>query len=531
MRVKFTLIAMVLALFVVLPAVAQDVEPWIISPEPLVSEPVTLDIVAQKAGPLTPNFDEMVLFDWAEAQTNVHINWTNIANADYQERKNLLLASGDLPDAFWNTGFSDFDIVTYGGNGTLIPLEDLIPQYAPNISAAFEKYPALKAAVTAPDGHIYTLPSMVQMGEGSGIGAVRFFHAINQEWLDNLGLDMPTTMEEFHDVLVAFKTQDPNGNGQADEIPFSFMFDWWCADIGDFFGAFGMPDTIADYEHVIVRDGQVIYTAVQPEYRDAIAYFQPWVDEGLIDFESFTQDVQTYLAKGKAGDEPQLGSYIWWEIEEVVGPDRANQYVLVPPMAGPTGIRGVGHANGSGFGRAAFAITSANPMPELTLQWVDLFYEPFVSAQVIWGPVGIIYEQDANGQLVNLPLPEDVSMGEFRQTVAPEGLGIIFNSDFGTVVDMEPRAKQRIEDLTRVYLPFAEDEWYPTVFFTPEELDQLNLIEFDINEFVNLKRAQWLSTGGIEAEWDGYLAQLESMGLPEMLTIYQAALDRYNAAQ
>src|SRR5207247_6023315 len=141
---------------------------------------VTLKIVAQKAGPLTPNFDKMVLFDWAEQQTNVHIDWTNIANADYQERKNLILASGDLPDAFWNTGFTDSDIVTYGGNGTLIPLENLIAQNAPNITAAFKHYPALKAAVTAPDGHIYTLPAMIQLGEGSGIGAVRFFHVINK---------------------------------------------------------------------------------------------------------------------------------------------------------------------------------------------------------------------------------------------------------------------------------------------------------------------------------------------------------------
>jgi putative aldouronate transport system substrate-binding protein len=531
MKLKFTLIALLITLFAVLPVMAQDSAPWVISPEPLVDEPVTLRIVAQKAGPLTPNFDEMVIFDWAEAQTNVGVEWTNIANADYQERKNLILASGDLPDAFWNTGFSDYDIVTYGSNGTLVPLQDLIAEHAPNINAAFERYPALKAAATAPDGNIYTIPSMIQMGPGSGIGAVRFFHAINKTWLDNLGLEVPTTLDEYKDVLIAFKTQDPNGNGLADEIPFSFMFDWWCADIGDLFGAFGMPDTIADYEHIIVRDGQAIYTAVQPEYKEAIAYFQTWAAEGLIDPESFTQDVQTYLAKGRAGDESQLGSYIWWEVEEVVGPERADEYVLLPPMEGPTGIKGVGHANGSGFGRAAFAITSANQMPELTMQWIDLFYEPYVTAQVIWGPVGVIYELDENGQLVNLPLPEGVSMGELRQTVAPEGVGVIFNEDFGRVVDMEPRAKQRIEDLSEVYLPYAEDEFYPTVFFTPEELEDLEIIQFDINEYTNLKRAQWLSGGGIEAEWDAYVAQLDAMGLGHMMEIYQAALDRYLAAQ
>lgn len=517
------LIFLVLLLCLALPALAQDVQPWTISEEPLTAEPVTLRIVAQKAGPLTPNFDQMQLLQWAEQQTNVKIEWTNIANADYQERKNLILASNDLPDAFWNTGFNDFDIVTYGQNGVLIPLEDLIDQHAPNLKQIFEERPAIKQAVTAPDGHIYTLPFTTEMG----IGAVPFFYSINTAWLDKLGLDMPTTLDELHDVLTAFKTQDPNGNGQADEIPFSFMFNWWCADISDFFGAFGMPDNA---QHRIVRDGQVIFTAVQPEYKEAIQYFNGWVNEGLIDEESFTQDVQTYLAKGKAGDVSQLGSYIWWETEEVVGPDRAGEYALVPPLAGPTGIRGIGHSNGSEYGRAAFAITSVNQHPELTMQWIDLFYNPYVSAQVIWGPVGTIYEQDANGMLVNLPLPEGVSMGEFRQTVAPEGVGAILRDDFGTVVDMEPRAKQRIADLESIYLPHAEDEFYPSVFFTQEELDQLNILETDIINFVNQKRAQWMAQGGIEAEWDGYVAQLKQMGLDEMMGIYQAALDRYNAS-
>ncbi len=95
----------------------------------------------------------------------------------YEERKKLILASGDLLDAFWNTGFSDYDIVTYGGGGMLLPLQDMVAQHAPNIATAFERYPALKAAATAPDGNLYTIPTMIQMGPVSGIGAIRFFHS------------------------------------------------------------------------------------------------------------------------------------------------------------------------------------------------------------------------------------------------------------------------------------------------------------------------------------------------------------------
>ncbi len=487
---------------------------------PIVDQPLTLRITAQKAGSLTPNFDQMELFKRLEPQTNVKVEWTNIASADYQDKKNLLLASGDLPDAFWNTGFNDQDIATYGGNGTLIPLEGLIDQYAPNLKKVFERRPEVKQAVTAPDGHIYTLPFAVEFG---GIGATPFFHVINKAWLDKLGLKMPTTLDELHDVLVAFKTKDPNGNGKADEVPFSFIFNWWCADIGDLFGAFGMPDNL---DHRIVRDGKVIFTAVQPEYKEAIAYFHKWVEEGLIDPESFSQDSKVYLAKGKTQDET-LGSYIWWEIEEVVGPDRAKDYALVPPLAGPGGKVDVGHSNGSEYGRGGFAITKANKHPEITMRWVDLMYDPYMSAQVIWGPLGIIYEKDPSGMLVNKELPPGTSMGEFRQTVAPEGVGVILSDDFGKVVDMEPRAKQRIKDLNEVYKPKMEKEWYPSVFFTPQETEQLSTQETDIKNFVNQQRAKWLVDGGIEEEWDGYVAQLQQMGLDQMIKVYQDALDRY----
>ena len=103
------------------------------------------------------------------------------------------------------------------------------------MQAIFDERPELKAAVTASDGHIYALPNAEELG----LGAVPFFWSINTAWLDELGLEMPTTVEQYHDVLVAFKTQDPNGNGKADEIPLSFINNWWCADIGDLFAALG----------------------------------------------------------------------------------------------------------------------------------------------------------------------------------------------------------------------------------------------------------------------------------------------------
>lgn len=490
---------------------------------PIVKEAVTLKMVSPKAA-LAPDYSKMEIFTRLEKDTNVKIKWDNIPDTDFTEKKNLLLASGDLPDAFYGAGFTDYELINYGKDGTIIPLEDLIDQYAPNLKALLERRPDIKSSITAPDGHIYGLPSF----EENNLGTNPFFHAINKTWLDKLGLEIPQTLDEYTEALVAFKTKDPNGNGKADEIPLSFMHMQWCMDIAGIFGAFGLPDNL---EHRIVRDGKVIFTATQPQYKEALKYFnEKWYKQGLIDPESFTQDAAQYLAKGKTTDET-LGSYIWWEIDEVVGEDRSKDYVLLPPLKGPNGDQLIGRSNGGGPGRGAFVITKENSNPEITMRWIDEQYEPYMAAQIHWGPLDIVYKKDENGKLVNLPLPEGTSAGEFRQKVAPGsgGPGVIAIDDFGKVVDMEPRAQKRAEDLDKYYNPYMEKENYPNIFFEPEELDKINKIEPQLIKYVNTQRGKFIVDGGVDETWDSYVKTLEKMGLNELMEIYQTGLDRYNA--
>jgi len=491
---------------------------------PIVDDTITLKMVSQKSA-LAPDYGTMEIFKKLQDSTHVQVEWNNIPDTDFAEKKNLLFASGDIPDAFYSAGLSDYELVNYGKDGTLLPLEDLIEQYAPNLKALLEKRPDIRANITAPDGHIYGLPSW----EENDLGSNPFFHAINKTWLDKLGLEVPETLDEYTQALEAFKTQDPNGNGKADELPLSFMHMQWCMDIGGIFGAFGMPDNM---EHRIVRDGKVIFTANQPEYKEALKYVHDnWYAKGLVDPESFTQDAAQYLAKGKSPDET-LGSFVWWEVAEMTGPERADDYVLLPPLTGPDGDRTIGRGNGGGPGRGAFSITKENQYPEATMRWIDEQYEPYMAAQVHWGPLGVVFEKDAKGKLVNLPLPEGTNAGEFRQTVAvgAGAPGVITKEDLGVVVDLEPRAQQRMDDLEKYYMPYMEKENYPSIFFEPEELDTINRIEPELLKYVNTQRGKFMVDGGVDQEWDAYVQTLEKMGLNELMEIYQTGLDRYNAS-
>ena len=507
-------------------------------------ETPTFHIFAGISSMSPPNETKPMVQQLNEA-AGINVEWENVTGDTMTERKNLIFAAGeDLPDAFMNAGLSDYELMNYGGQGMLIPLQDYItPEIMPNLCKVLEQRPNLLAQVTMPDGNIYSLPSGGEMGftddEGNVylIGVNPQFNVINVDWLNKLGLQMPTTLDEYHDVLVAFKTLDPNGNGKADEIPLSFIFEDWTAGMTGLFAGFGFTD-YNDMNglgaHRGVVDGKVVYKAVSEQYRDAIAYFSDWYQEGLIDVEVFSQDSAKYISKGK-NDEIILGSYVWWEIPEVVGYDRADMYELMPLLAGPAGEPVMMLREESTVGRDQFSISSNCEDPVKLLSWVDMRYDPIIGMQCSYGPIGQFFEAepDENGVYVNATPPEGTTEGEMKTVMEWVGPSYTMAEYYGTVFYMEPRAQERLDILENFYFAKYNPDpsyTYPNVTFTAEENELINEIYADIKNFTSEKTALWLTNGNIAEEWDAYVALLESMGLNELLEVWQAACDRYQAA-
>jgi putative aldouronate transport system substrate-binding protein len=485
---------------------------------PIVDETLTLTFGGSKSA-LAPDYSEMELVQQWEEDTNIAITWENLPDQVYQEKKSLMLASDDLPDVLYNSGLTDAEVVQNGTNGTLIPLESLIEEHAPTLSAILEERPDIRAAITASDGHIYTLPSVEELG----ILQYPNFLFINTAWLDTLGIPMPTTVEEYRDALEAFKTGDPNGNGQADEIPLSFRTDSFCANPWDLVAALGgQPE---NNDHRIVRDDTVEFTANTEEYRAGVSALGDWYADGLIDPESFAHDDVAYLAKGKS-QTPVLGSFFWWELKEMVGDDRVDDYAMLGVLEGVDG-KLASVTNNQEINRGAMAITRANQYPAATMRWADRLFDPVMSAQANWGPIGVTLQEDANGMLVQIPAEAGVSEGERRQLVAPGGPKITTTEDFETVVAPEPRAKERQDLVAEFYAPHQANDAYPPVLLSNEELEQVSFPQTDINSLVKEKFASWIANGTIDDEWDGYVSQLDSMGVDDVIGVYQQAYDRF----
>src|SRR5699024_4930518 len=230
-------------------------------------EKVTLKLMTESS-PLAPEDpNEKLIYQRLEEETNVHIEWRNFTGETYGEKRNLAMTSGDMSDAINNADYSDYELLNLAEDGAIIPLNDLIEDYMPNLQAVLEKAPEYRDMMTAPDGNIYAFPWIEELGQGKeSIHSVDNFPWINVKWLDDLGLDMPTTTEELKHVLIAFRDNDPAGNGKT--IPMSFIINDGGQDPGFLFGSFGLGD---NWDHTVVsNEGKVKLTSSDDGYKEAI---------------------------------------------------------------------------------------------------------------------------------------------------------------------------------------------------------------------------------------------------------------------
>lgn len=490
-----------------------------------ITDEVTLKFMTQSSplAPSDPN-DKLIYKRLAE-DTGINIQWTNYVWDEYGEKRNLDIAAGDLPDAIMHAGLGDYDLLKLAKDGVIIPLEDLVEQYMPNFKKVLEENPEYLGMIKTEDGHIYSLPWIEELGKGKeSIQSIDCIPWINTEWLNKLGLQMPTTTAELKEVLIAFKTKDPNGNGKNDEIPMSFIINGGGEDMSSLFGAFGLGDN-GDHT-VVTNDGKVVLTAEQDGYKDAINYFADLYAEGLIDLEAFEQDYNTYLAKAK---DNKYGIYFTWDKANFTG--SGDNYQAMPVLEGPSGIKNIARTNGMGFDRGRFVITTANKNLELTAKWVDKLYEPIQSVQNNWGTYGDenqdnVFEYDENTNSLKHLLLGETPPHELRQKVEVGGPLAILDSYYGTVTTMPDDAAWRLGVVKDIYTPYMlADNIYPRVFFSLDDLDRLSKVEADLIPFINRKKAEWIVSGNINEEWDSYLEELKRLGVEEWLEIKQRGYD------
>ena len=504
---------------------------------------------------MSPGYEDNTVLNTLQENAGITIEWNTMSDS-LSEQVNIHIAGGDLPDAFMGVGFSNYDLSTYGADGTFIDLTEYINEETmPNLTKILEENPSIRAAITMDDGCIYGLPSGEQMGT-AGIGeeedysiySIPQFSMINKKWLDELGLEVPTTLDELHDVLVAFKENDMAakvyGADAGSTIPMSTGYDEWCWGQNIFYAGFGFTNWTNDVcnDLVLQSDGTVNFVCDDDNYRDAMTYFSEWYNEGLMDIEMFSQDSTQLMAKCQQG---YVGVSTWWYIEELMG-DYADDYVFLPVLTGPSetsyeGTQNVTIRTGGGTSSGNLSITSACGNPAALLKFFDQWYDGETVMQLQYGPIDVYFtSQDENG--VWNSITEDEAQekygkgaGELKSYYEVHGPKLILSSYYNDYFHMEDRAIERLTDLYEYWMPQVSDtSVYPVdCVFTQEELETIDRYKTDFQDTVSEQEGLWIKNGGpTDEEWEAYKQNLaDTCGMNELLEVYQNAYDRYVSAE
>lgn len=482
--------------------------------------------------------NKRTIFKRLEEQTNVHVDWTAISSDQWGDKISLQMVNyKTLQDFVFTAGFSDSDLLKYADQGVIIPLEDYIDTCMPNLKAVFDKYPEYRVMSTAADGHIYALPWIEQLGQDkTAIQTVGDMSFINKAWLDYLGLEIPTTVDEFEEVLKQFKEHSADLQKQfnidGEIIPMSCIMNDGDQDPAILINGFGDGYGDADRgRHIAVTDDKkVICSSTQEGYKKGIQWLHKLYEEGLIDPECFTQEWSTYVSKGKAG---RYGVCFSWDVANIAN---LEDWVPLPALTADT--RNITPQNGSftsGYDRGRCVVTAMAKHPALVCTWLDQMYAPLQSPQNNWGTYGDpgfnIFRMGENKDGQPMLYHEDLgdqSPVEVREAQCVGGPLAVLNDYYDVYVTTPDDAQYRLDWIKDTYTPDMHTEYvYPNVFMSSDDTEELSNLQADITTEINTKKSDWVMNGMTDKDWDAYLTKLDEYGLEEYLGLYQKYLDSY----
>ena len=494
---------------------------------PIVKEPITFKIMGRK-DPGAPDWSELEVFKRLSEMTNINFEFEISESGTWTEQKNIALVGGEYGDIILrDDSQATTDEETYGPQGIFLDLTDLIDQYAPNIKAMMEKYPDVKAAMTSLDGKIYGLPYVFHTATVQG--HTGFF---SEKWMKNVGIDkVPETTDELYEMLKAFKEQDANGNGDPnDEIPFTCV--GLTTTIRDLLiPAFtGLPDGLS---FNVDDDGNVVYAPATAEYKDFLLYANKLYEEGLLDVEFSTQTSQQWQAKVKAD---QCGVYSG--SPTTLDPSVTDNQLSLPPLTSPTNDEKVVKQPLYLYPGRAF-ITDKCQDPVAAIRLLDMFYateenavEGFCGTTLFAGYEGEHWQYTDDTKTAYEWIDPITGFGDINQTVSVnmELPGLL---EFEATPVGSPLMEMKCEQVKEMQAPYYNlKNAYPSnARFTAEESERGNVIENDLYNQVVMMTTKFITgDADIESGWEDYLASLDQIGLPELLEIKEAAMDRWNAA-
>lgn len=485
---------------------------------PIVKEQITLKImlaIRDKDTMIAP--EEMPAVQRLDALTGIKTEWEVVKGADWTTKLNLMFASGEYPDVIIApNGIVDDE--EYGvSQQLLIPLDTLIDQYMPIYNgrvSAEDDDPTI--SLVASDGQTYSVGYLV----GQNINTENHFF-INQTWLDALNLETPTDMESLTEVLRAFKTGDPNGNGQADEVPLEMGLDIGYYGIRYMLPLFGIPCDPSKWIY-IDDNKQVQFAATQDGFRECMEWLNMCYKEGLVDAEVMSQDTNTIETKLKEGN---AGFFTAWRMKAMGFDDGvAKDCVFWMPDDSASCYRYLEVARPGAF------ITATNQNVEATMRWLDASMDTETQFSMYYGEQdaadGTGWAYNENGKIDSI---NDGTV-EIRNYL---DCNTMFFAPGKYISDVFNMPEQRVEkteyclqsDEAGIIQKYSND-YLDMAPLTSEQLQSSTLTETDIKNAVAENIANFVVNGVTDDSWNTFVSMFDGMGVKEYVQMYQEAIDR-----
>ena len=514
---------------------------------PIVKEPITLTVFAPAN--TEGSWEDNAQVKELEEATGIHLEWQTCASSDnVQEKLSTMFASGEMPDIIL-TGVSSgnrYDKATeqaLGEQGLVLSLNDYLDTVSVGYKQAFEEIDGLKEYITTPDGNIYSLPNI----DGSLHVQYNMKLWINTQWLDNLGLDMPTTTEEFYEVMKAFKEKDANGNGDPnDEIPLSTV----TSGAGTQLDGFLMNpfQLTSETNKLYVDNGKVTFAPAQEGYKEGLKYLNQLYAEGLLNPESFTQDKNNQVNVNEAGDECVIGAFLAQrpgyacDLSTEPYSKKWEQYQSLAPLAGPDGQCVASWNPYVMFQSGMTFISSSCTNPEAAFRLLD-----YISTQTYrssLGIEGVHYELldagttelglDGETKALYKRTNADTTNQSLGQLVAlvrtPEFLAAEATNPNPYAEDVKPLNGRQVvmykASLEHQKVQQSLDSVMPDLYMSQADSSEMSLIKTNVMDTQKEYMVQFITGAkNIDSEWDSYLKALDNVGLARYLELLQKAYD------
>ena len=481
-------------------------------------EPVEISMFIASRLPEAIYSPETLTFKTMAEKLNIKLNIESVVESEAKQKFGVKITSGDYPDVM--AGKLP-DINMFGTSGAFLPLDDLIEEHAPNIKKYLVENKEALAQSVGSDGKIYAIPMLSAVRTAMG-------YNIRMDWLEKLNLPVPETIDDWYNVLTAFKTNDMNGNGAGDVTPL-ILDRAWENYYNNFADAWGI-ELNGNNDYWTIKDGKIAFAPILPETKEYLTTMAKWYKEGLIDSEFITREDTNnfHMLNNKTGATCYWTGYVAGmnTNTEVLANDPDTNWQVIQPPVLTKGSEPKTYSQQSAIVNYGWAISNSAKDPVAIIKMFDYVYSDEGTLLFNFGIEGESYTmEDGVPQYTDMVINND---GGITKWIRTNGLQALMGMRQMPEYEAASCAN---EDVKKQLFDYVDNDYFfsinPTLTLTEAEQEMYDIKMSTIKTYVDEELIKFFIGSRPIEEFDSFTARVKELGIDDMTVLKQQSYERY----